>query len=264
MATKKKKSLKERLKAKKEELKRKSQGGKILRQKDEGTMRVRILPVGDENDFAVETTEFFLNRDLGGCISPQTFDEPCALMEAYQELKNSDDDDDKDIAKTIVPRNKYLVPVLVYKDLKGKKINDEDSGKLLAVGRKLYQSMIDLYLDDDEWGDMTDAKKGYDLKITRTGTGKNDTSYDIQPCKNTPIKDKKWAKPVDLEAMVREETSTYEETAELVEKFLNISAEDEDDKPKNKSNKSKKGKKEKPAKGKKSKTKKLKKRKKDI
>lgn len=261
MATKtKKKSLKDRLKAKREELKRKSQGGKILRQKEEGTLRVRVLPVGEDNDFAIETTEFFLNRDLGGCISPQTFDEPCAIMEAYHELKNSGDDDDKDIAKTLVPRNKYLLPVLVYKDLKGKKINEEDSGKLLSIGRKLYQSILDLYLDEDEWGDMTDPKKGYDLKVTRTGTGKNDTSYDIQPCKNTPI-DKKWAKPVDLEALVKEETATYEETAELVEKFLNIKA-DDDDKPKKKGKKVK-SKKEKPSKSKGKKVK-SKKRKKDI
>lgn len=228
MATK-KKSLKQRMKEKKEELKRKSSNSSILRQKEEGTMRVRILPVGEDTEFVFEITQFWLGKDVGSCISPVTLGEPCAIMEKYTELKESGDESDKEIAKKLMPKRRYVIPVLVYKDDKGKTVNTEDSGKLLQVTGGLYQSIIDLYLDEDEWGDMTDPKEGYDLKITREGLGMTDTEYSVQPCKNTPI-NKAFRKEIDLEKMVRAEVATYEETETKLGKFMGTSDEGDDDK----------------------------------
>lgn len=240
----KKKSMKQRLKEKREELKRKSSGSSIIRQKDEGTMRVRILPTGEDNDFVQEIIQFWLGQELKGLISPATFGEPCAVMESYQELKDSDDEDDKDLAKGMMPKNRYVIPVLVYADDKGKKINTELSGKLLQITNGLYQSIIDLYLDDDEWGDMTDPKKGYDLKITRDGKGMTDTTYTVQPCKNTPIA-KEYRKPIALEELVRKDIPTYEETVAIRNSYLNGSGEEEEktkkSKKKKKSSKEKEG-----------------------
>lgn len=239
MATKSKKSLAERLKAKKSEIKSKSQRSNIIRQKEEGTMRVRVLPVGEDKEFVIEIMQMWLNKDVGSVTSPAIFGEPCAMMEAYQELKNSGDDDDKEIAKKIMPKTRYVMPVLVYSDLKGKKVDQELSGKLMQITGGLYQEIIDLYLDKDDWGDMTDPKKGYDLKITREGKSMTDTSYSVSPCKNTPLP-KEWRKEVDLEAMVREEVDTYEQTVEKRDAYLGISTEDdEDEKPRTKKKKKK-------------------------
>lgn len=50
---------------------------------------MRIKSPGDDQELGIELIQFYLNKDLGGVISPATFDEPCPFMEKYQELKNS-------------------------------------------------------------------------------------------------------------------------------------------------------------------------------
>ena len=146
-----KKSLRQRLKEKKEDLKKRGQHSIIFRQKDEGTLRVRILPVGEDNEFVQEVMQFWLNKE-GSVTSPASFGEPCAIYEKYQELKDSKDEADLEIAKKLQPRNKFLMPVLVYEDQKGKKVDTTNSGKLLQITGGLYQEILDLYLDEDEYG----------------------------------------------------------------------------------------------------------------
>ena len=225
----KKTSLKERMLAKKAELAKKgSGGGYILRQKEEGTIRMRIMNCGEENDFAYELTSFWLG-DLGEVISPATFDEPCALMEKYLELKNSTDEEDIEIAKKLVPRKKYVIPIIMYKDDKGKEVDTENSERLFQIAGGTYQDIIDLYLDEDEWGNMTDPEEGYDIKITRTGKGQRDTKYSVTTCKNTAVPKEFRKKVIDLEEMVKSKVADYQETLDKLNQFLGGSTDDDDD-----------------------------------
>ena len=256
--TTKRKSLKQRLEQKKKDLGKKGGGGYILKQKEEGTIRVRILPTGEDNDFCMDVTTFYLGntKETGEVISPSTFGEPCALMETYQKLKNSKDEDELEIAKKLIPRQKYLIPIIMYKDKAGKEVDEDNSNRLLQISPTVYNAIIDLYLDEDEWGDMTDPKKGYDIKITRTGLGKNDTKYSVSACKNTPLPKQYIKTIVDLEAMVKAKMASYEETLEKKENFLGLSDDDddqEDSRERRKANKKKSSSKD--AKGKSSKKK---------
>lgn len=264
---KKKKSLREKMKEKKKELESRGNSNQFVEYlKEEGTYRVRLLPpVDDDAEFIQEVTSFYLGKDLGSAYSPVSIGEPCALMEAYNELKESNDEEDQEMAKNMSPRTSYLAPVIFYKDSKGKKVDDDRSGKLLKISKTSYQQIIDLYLDEDEWGDLTDPKNGYDIKITRTGKGKNDTSYDVKPCKNSPLP-KSWRKPVDLDEMVKNVLATYDETVEKRDKYLGLEPdEDEDEKPKKKkSSKKSSSKSSKSSKNGKSKKEKSKKKKGDI
>lgn len=225
--TKKKLSLKDRMAKKKEELKKIGGGGGIIFLKP-GTKRVRVLPTGDENDFVMEVTQFYLGGEIKGVFSPATFGKPCAIMEAYEELKKSDDPDDKELAKKFVPKKKYLMPVIVYKDTKGKELDTDNSGKLVQLTKGLYEDIIDLYLDEDDWGDMTDKKIGYDLKLVREGTTLTDTEYSAKPCKNSKIHPSyKKSDDIDLMAMVVNIIPTYEETQDYINKYLNLDDDDE-------------------------------------
>lgn len=232
-------SLKDRLKKKRDELGSKGGGGSVLYVK-EGTTRVRILPIMEE-ELAYEVTHFYLNEKLKGIYSAATFDEACPAMEAYQDLKSSKDDEDLELAKKLSPKKAYLIPVLVYEDDKGKTINKDNSGKLMKISNGVYQTIIDLYLDEDEWGDMTDAKQGYDIKIIRSGKGKNDTEYSVVACKNTPL-DKEYAKKkIDLKSMVKALIEPYDAVKEKIDEFLGIdSDDDDDDEPKKKKKKASK------------------------
>jgi len=238
MAEKKKLSLKEKMAKKKKELSQRG-GGKsnVEYLKDEGTYRVRLLPIiNEEDEFIKEAKSFYLGKDAGSVYSPDTFGDPCALTESYNELKASDNEEDIELAKKMSPRNSYLAPVIFYKDAKGKKVDDEKGVKLLKLSKGVYSQIIDLYLDEDEWGDLTDPKKGYDIKITRTGKGLMDTEYDCKPCKNSPLL-AKYKTPVDLDKMVKDLVASYDDTVEARDTFLGISSDDDDDKPKKKKTK---------------------------
>lgn len=219
-------SLAERMAKKKEDLaKRASGSGNKFIFLKEGTLRVRLLPVGEDNDFIYDVAYPYLGNDIGGFISPSTFNEPCAVAEAYDHLKSSSDPEDKDLAKKITPKKKGVILVVPFKDNKGKEVDHDNAEKLVLLANSLQQEVIDLYLDDD-WGDMTDPNEGYDIKLTRTGKGQFDTEYSCKPAKNSKTP-KKYAKGIyDLEEIVRGEVPTYEETVEKLEKFFGMTQEE--------------------------------------
>lgn len=197
---------------------------------------MRIKSPGDDQELGIEIIQFYLGGNLGGVISPATFDEPCPFMEKYQELKNSKDEDDKELAKNLVPRRRYVIGGPVYADEKGTKFDYDGKDKGVLVPRSVYQDIIDLYLDEDEAGDMTDPRTGYDIKIIRSGSGKLDTTYSARACKPTKL-DKKYQGNVDLENIVRSQIKDYDELEKLLAQYLNEDHDSDDDEPKKKKKK---------------------------
>ena len=239
MATK-KKSLRERLAQQQENLKR-SGPGKFITCK-EGITRFRVLPVGEDEDFAIEAVYFYTGlKENMAVISPATFGEKCALMEAYNEMSNSKNSKDREFAKKLKPSRRFLVPCIKYMDDKGKEIDKEAGVKLILLSAGVYNEMIDLFLDDDS-GDFTDPINGYDLKIKRTGKGKMDTEYSVLRANPTKLP-KLYNKVVNPEKMVREIIPTYKETKAILEQFLNLPPEEEDSKESSSKNSSSKKKK---------------------
>ena len=224
-----KKSLREKMEERKKRLK--NSGGKsaIVFQSNEETIRVRILPLIDNNDdFMVDIQQHYLGSDIKGVISPSSFGKPCAINDAYNELKSSKKAEDKNLAKKFPPRQKSLARCLFYKDDKGKVVDTERTGKFILLAKAQAQQITDLYLDD-EWGDPTDPDDGYDIKLTREGKGQLDTEYSAKACKNTPLP-KAYRKMVtDMEVELAKVIPTYEETQEYIEQFLSIPPDDEED-----------------------------------
>ena len=86
----------ERMMKRKEDLAKRSGKGLIFPKT--GTLRVRIKNPGDDQEIGIEVIQFYLGQELGGVISPATFDEPCPFMEMYDELKSSKNSKDKALA----------------------------------------------------------------------------------------------------------------------------------------------------------------------
>lgn len=226
---------KERMLQRKEDFAKKQSFGKFLYPK-EGTTRVRIKSQGDDKELGLELIRFYLGKELMYELSPAMFEEPCPLMGKYMELKESKDEEDQKLATQLRPQRRYALAIVGYKDEKGKEIDDDTIGKALVVPRGIYQDIIELYLDEDEWGDMTDPEEGYDVKITRSGSGKNDTTYSVVPCSKKPLP-RKYKGEVDLEEIVRGQTKSYDELEEVLEKWLNEDHDEEEEveeKPKKK------------------------------
>jgi len=215
-------SLKERMKKRKAELEQRASGkGSGMIFLKEGTLRFRILPVPEDADFIFDVDYFYLGKDLGGFVSPSTFGLDCAVREVYDFLKDSDDADNKDLAKKIVPKKKGLIYGFGYSDDKGKKIDADKEGKFVLLANSLQQDIIDLYLEDD-WGEPFDPSTGYDIKLKRVGTGQKDTEYSALPCKNTPVPSKYKKTVINLEEEVKKLLPTYEQTLEKVEKYFGM------------------------------------------
>lgn len=205
----------------------------------EGTLRVRLKSPGDDKELGIEVVRFYI-PGVGGIISPATFDEPCPFMEKYQELKNSSDPDDKELAKKFVPSRRYVVGGIVYADDKGKQVDYDGKDKGVLIPSSVYQDIVDLYLDEDDAGDMTDPINGYDIKIIRSGSGKMDTTYSARNCNKSKL-DKQYRGTIDLEKIVRDNIKSYDELATDLATYLNESHDDEEEvKPKNKKLKDKK------------------------
>lgn len=238
-------STRERMLQRKKKLEeRKGSGGLIFPK--EGTMRVRLMSQGDDKELGLEVIQFYLGKDKGGIISPATFDEPCPFMDKYRELKESKDEDDNELAKMLTPRRRYIVGGTCYKDEKGKGVDPDRICKPILIPRQVYQGIIDLYLDEDDWGDMTDIEEGYDIKITRSGSGLMDTTYTVNPCPGRKPLDPKYRKEMDLEEIIRGQMKSYDELEEALSEFLGEApsmGEDDDEKPKVKKKKTLKGKK---------------------
>jgi len=196
----------------------------------EGTTRIRLKSQGPDSELGLEVVQFYLGGDIGGIISPMTFDEDCPFMEMYKKLKDSSKESDKKLAALLVPKRRFVIGGCGYKDEKGKEPDEEKIDKAWLVTRSIYQDITDLYLDEDEWGDMTDPEEGYDLKISRTGKGKNDTAYSVTPCSKKP-RHKAMSKKeyIDLEAIVRGQIKSYDELEDLLNTFLSNSPDDEEE-----------------------------------
>lgn len=239
------KKMRDKLEKRKKEIKE-SQGGMPFFMQKEGTGRYRVLAVGAEEEPGIEIITFWLG-DQKNVISPATFGMPCAIMDKYNKLSSGNEDDKTDAAK-FKPKKKYAVAAGRYTDPKDGKSYDKASGiKPLLLIPGTYDGLVDLMLDEEQ-GDFTDPKEGYDVKIKREGTTQYDTEYKIIPCKPTKIFSE-WKGFHDIEQMVKDIMPSYEETKDKIKKFLNSSG--DDDKPVKKKNKTASDMDEKPKKKKK-------------
>lgn len=234
-----KKSLKERLADQRKQLGEGSKGGYKTFIFKVGTTRLRPLPAPPEQEFAVEVLYHFLSKELGGIVSPATWGDKCAFMEAHLEMSKSKDPSEQALAKKLKAKKKWMMAHVRYKDEQGKELDTEAGAKLAILTPGQYQDVLDYYLDEDDAGDFTDPVNGYDLKYTRVGTGQFDTEYSVRQCKPTKLP-KPYSKEVyDPIALAKALTPTYEETKALLDKYLNLEPEDSkaEDKPKKKKKK---------------------------
>jgi len=209
----------------------------------EGTTRMRPLPTPPNKDWALEITHFYIGGEVKGVISAATFGERCALYEYWQKLKKSKKASDQKFADRMRPKQKFMVAHIKYEDDKGKTIDEKAGAKPALLHKGMYQSLLDFYLDDDK-GDFTDPKTGYDIKYKRTGSGQMDTEYTLLDARPTKLASPYSKKTYDIEAMIRELVPSYETSVSYLEDFLKTSKKeaeekDEDEAPRKKKKKKK-------------------------
>ena len=133
-------------------------GDKFFSPQD-GDNLVRILPLNDNSGlFFKETGEHNLDGKRHYCPK-LTKGSKCPICETVRELYNTNAPEKIAYAKSIKARKKYYSNVIV----RGK---EEEGPKIWGYGVKIYEKILSFFADED-FGDITDVKTGFDFKVTR-------------------------------------------------------------------------------------------------
>lgn len=179
-------SLRERILAKKKDIKAKSGLRADVMKIPMGKHKFRILPahpdLGPGGDFWADFGQHYI-KDLEDktkavyvCVD-KTFGRPCGVCHALEAAGRSvtDDREVKAITDSQCKRAEIMLNVL---HLNGDK---PTVPQILQMTPSTFAKVLDLV---EEYDDITDLQKGTDLIITREGSGLN-TEYSVQPARTS-------------------------------------------------------------------------------
>jgi hypothetical protein len=122
--------------------------------------------------------------------------EDCAVCDFIDALYNTKQKEDESLAKRMGASSRYYFNVIDRSVEEG----DEGYGEVLVygAGTTVFQDILGIIVDPD-YGDITDPEKGYDIIITKSGSGlKTEYKTNARP-KQTPIGVDGWeSKLIDL------------------------------------------------------------------
>lgn len=124
-----------------------------------------------------------------GILAPYQFNKKDPIQDLINKLREDGSDASKELAKKLYPKMRTYAAVVVR--------GEEEKGvRLWAFGKIIYQDLLKLMLDED-YGDITDADTGRDLKVSVTKMqGKQFADTKVTPrATQTPLsKDQNQAK----------------------------------------------------------------------
>ena len=183
--------------------------------------QVRIVPY--KFDVANPFIELYFHYNINNktYLSPQSFGSPDPIVEFANKLKNMGDKEDWKTGKSMEPKLRTFVPVIV----RGK----EDAGvQFWGFGKTVYQEILG-YIADPDYGDITDPTTGRDLTIEyksaeQAGTQYPTTTIRVKPNVSPLVQDPQEAqKFLDTQTAITDlyPLLSYEELSQVLEGWLN-------------------------------------------
>lgn len=127
---------------------------------------IRILPSNREDgNFAYHSIQhhgFKVDGQARAFPCMGAFGKPCPVCKVISYYDTETDPDIKDVLNNISPRHAYLMNIIDRKNTE--KVQIFSAAK--TVMREIMQ-----YMNDEEYGDITDPEEGRDVKINRVGEG---------------------------------------------------------------------------------------------
>jgi len=202
---------------------------------DVGDTRFRLLPpeTPGGTDFFLEVTRHFIKTPDGkshaiACNAIHAEDD-CYFCEMVEQLKEAGDKND---AREMRAQTRCIAPIVLRQE------NGEDETALWTF-TVTTMGKITSYMFDAEYEGLTDPDEGFDLILSRTGKGRNDTRYDIRASRNrSSIGDESVIENrPSLDEMLEAMTYDYEEQRLIYEEGVwpegrGPNREDSDDRPK--------------------------------
>jgi len=131
----------------------------------------RIIPAEEDQEFFVERRKHFVAGEPVFCN--KSFGKPCAVCDVVSKLREEGESSE---AYEIAGSTVFLFRAVDRKA--------EDEGPQWAEVKRTVMHGILGYICDPEYGDILDIEKGRDVKIERTGTGRQGTRYDVRMAAN--------------------------------------------------------------------------------
>ena len=196
-----------------------------------GNYTIRIVPAKSNKQNPFKEVYFHYGFAKGPVLALNNFGEADPIMEFAAKLRQSKDRDNWALAKKLDPKMRVFVPVIVR--------GEEHLGvRLWEFGKEVYKSLLGFAADED-YGDFTDIQDGFDFKIDAIAAevaGRKVVSCTLRPRpKSSPISDdanlvNKWLEE-QPDIMTINRKREYNDIKELLAKWLNPEAEEEQQTP---------------------------------
>ncbi len=197
----------------------------------EGKNTVRILPW--KNVFFFKAILHYGFKRAGGgkrdmaypCLLMDEEAKSCPICDYYEKLSKSSDEDKSKLGQRIRPVTKYYVNLFDRDRL-------QDGIRMFGFSGKMMRTLRG-YLEDEDYGDITDPEEGRDVILTREGTGFTSTTYEIRVrAKSSPVDYKGWEEEIhelDKEVVAQEVDKEFlEKQVSGLKKILSGDEEEEE------------------------------------
>ena len=164
-----------------------------------GNNKVRFIPPEVGGSPFVIVNEHFIDTASGQRVRftcPRLMEKKqCPACQEADRLKRTGNPIDRDKAWGFYPK------LRVYANV----VDRENPGapRILAFGKTIWDGLKRIRRDKDEGGDFTNPNAdGFDVIITREGSGKNDTRYSVRPARtDTPLAET----PEEVDAIINDQ-----------------------------------------------------------
>lgn len=194
-----------------------------------GKQQVRIVPYKHQPDNPFIELFFHYGINNRTYLSPKSFGRPDPIVEFAEKLTRSGDKDDYRMGRSLMPKMRTFVPVLVRGE-------EAEGVRFWGFGKEVYQELLGVIADPD-YGDITDPSTGRDITIeflSAEEAGRSFPKTNIRVKPNTsPISDNKniVESAANNQAEITEiyQELSYDDLKEALEKW--VSGESEEDAP---------------------------------
>lgn len=184
------------------------------------TYNVRFISFPSSDGTPFKELQFYYGiGDKAGFLAPNQFGKPDPVQELINKLRSDDSKDSYELAKKLYPKMRFFGAVVIR--------GEEDKGvRIWSFGKTVYQDLLNVMLDAD-YGDITDPKKGYDIKVScEKQPGKQFADTSIRPRPNpSPLHEdssqaKQWLDSIpNLEEI--HTLKPYEEIKRALDEWIN-------------------------------------------
>lgn len=174
-----------------------------------GKTHLRVLPPHpDSKRWFKKSFEHWVGD--GHVVCPRQIGNACPICEKGEALYSKRTEDSIEAANEMRPREQYYYNVIVFNS-PDEKVTPKSGVQVMRSGKKIHSHLVDL--DEDfsgGWGDMTNPNKGFDITITRTGEGRNDTEYLVKGVPGSkPLKEALESYGVELDTLELKDLNSF-------------------------------------------------------